>query len=175
MTLLEQVRAVAGANPCSKLSSLSEVMNRVYSQQPSSKQDEISSVLDIVFQKLEGANMTYEAGEAPPPEIVKKDCEKWMNQSTLLDNLPILWIVVNGIEIVNVMFTTFDLSKGVYVFTDHFTLTNTPPHSSPQYSKGEWVFYCSQNHISDPERLLNYVPLRYKGHNILVHLEKNPD
>ena len=167
---------VKTAPPCQKLNKLIEVLGEIYTKTSSHDQTlYIHKWLDQVREHLEQAKMTYMASAPPSPEIVEEHKVYWKNLQTLFKEYPIIWIVVNGNEVINVMFATLDMRNTWSLFQDHFTLTNIPPMSSPQYSKGQWVFYEMQNHVQDPNMLLAYVPIEYAGHELLVLIEEREE
>jgi hypothetical protein len=176
MPLLDDVEAALATLPCQKLNDLVQVLRKINSETPSPEQTkEILKWLDCVSQHLEQAKMTYMAGAPPSTETMEMDKQRWGNLTTLLNKFPIIWIVVNDGKVVNVMFATLDTRDTWSLFHDHFTLTNSPPMSHPQYSKGQWVLYDFQNHVQNPDMLLNYVPVEYAGHKLLVHVEERAD
>jgi hypothetical protein len=176
MPLLDYVEAALAALPCQKLNDLVQVLRKINSETPSPEQTtEIFTWLDCVSQHLEQAKMTYMTGAPPSTEIMEEHIRRWKNLTTLLTKFPIIWIVVNDGKVVNVMFATLDMRDTWSLFHDHFTLTNSPPMSHPQYSKGQWVLYDFQNHVQDPNMLLNYVPVKYAGHKLIVHVEERAD
>ena len=174
--LLEEVEAVFAAIPKAKLEKLLEVLREINSKTLTQERTlAIYKVFDEVRENLEKANMTYMAGAPPQPETVEKDTNRWKNLPALLSQFPIIWIVVKDETVVNVMFATIDMRDTWSLFKDHFSLTSSPPMSSPQYSKGQWVLYEMQNHVQDPNRLRNYVPVEYEGHPLIVHVEEIAD
>ena len=176
MPLLDDVEAALAALPCQKLKDLVQVLRKIYSKTPYPEQTtEIFKWLDCVSQHLEQAKMTYMTGAPPSTEIMEMDKQRWGNLTTLLNKFPIIWIVVNDGKVVNVMFATLDMRDTWSLFHDHFTLTNSPPLSSPLYSKGQWVLYNMQNHVENPKMLHNYVPVEYAGHELLVLIEERAE
>jgi hypothetical protein len=174
--LLKEVEAKFAANPNAKLEKLFEVLREINSKTLTQEQTlAIYKVFDKVRENLEKANMTYMAGAPPSPDTIEKDTMRWKNLPALLSQFPIIWIIVKDDEVVNVMFASIDMRDTWSLFHDHFTLTNSPPMSSPRYSKGQWVLYDMQNHVQYPNILLNYVPVEYAGHELLVFIEERAD
>ena len=174
--LLKEVEAEFAANPNAKLEKLTEVLREINSKTLTQKQTlAINKVFDEVRENLEKANMTYMAGAPPPPETVEKDTVRWKNLPALFSQFPIIWIIVKDDKVVNVRFASIDMRDTWSLYNDHFTLTNSPPQSSPQYSKGQWVLYNMQNHVQNPNVLLNYVSVEYAGHELLVFIEEIAD
>jgi hypothetical protein len=174
--LLKEVEAEFADNPNQKLEKLLEVLREINSKTLTQEQTlAIYKVFDEVRENLEKANMTYMAGAPPPTETVEKDTLCWKNLPALLSQFPIIWIVVKDDKVVNVMFASINMRDTWSLYNDHFTLTNSPPMSSPQYSKGQWVLYNMQNHVEKPKMLLNYVPVEYAGHELLVLIEERAD
>jgi len=174
--LLKEVEVKFAANPNAKLEKLLEVLREINSKTLTQEQTlAIYKVFDEVRENLEKANMTYMAGAPPPPETVEKDTIRWKNLPALLSQFPIIWIVVKDDKVVNVMFASIDMRDTWSLYNDHFTLTNSPPMSSPQYSKGQWVLYDMQNHVQNPNMLQNYVPVEYVGHELIVLIEERAD
>jgi hypothetical protein len=171
--ILDSAKAALAALPCPKLKQVVSVLGKVYSEPTSPEKSAlVVEFMDKVGNLLGQAEMTYMAGEPPSTENMNEDKKRWTNMPSLFKQFPIIRIFLRDGKVAHVRFAALDFNSSVYLFQDHFTLTDRPPQSSPQYSNGQWVLYSFQNHVDNPDILMDYVPVEYAGQEIIVHVEE---